>query len=414
MFRWLWNNLSSLLLAFILALSFWVAAVSAEDPIEVRTMATPISIELRNVPDGLIMVEPPATSTRISLRAPQSVWNDLSATDIEVWADLSSVGSGEHRLALNWRLDARPIEVTRLEPANITFRLEEAASKQMPVLLSVVGEPAIGYQANAPKVDPEQTQVIGPSSAVDRVEQIQAEIDISGSSQQINESVTLVPVDSQAEAVEGVELDPASAQVSISIEDLGGYRSVVVSPQIEGEVEPGYQLTRITVSPTLVRVFSSDPQTISELSGFVETEPVSLDEATSDFERRVSLTLPDGVSIVGEQSVLVRVSISPIENSITISQQVEFQGLEQGLFASVSPEQVSLILNGPLPTLEALTVEDIRVVVDLLGLEIGTHQITPAVIVSSPEVRVQSILPDTIEVTISDTPPATPTPPPES
>jgi YbbR domain-containing protein len=189
---------------------------------------------------------------------------------------------------------------------------------------------------------------------------------------------------------------------------------VVVSPRIEGEVEPGYQLTRITVSPTLVRVFSSDPQKVSELSGFVETESVSLEGATSEFERRVSLNLPEGVSIVGEQSVLVRVSISPIENSITITQAIEFQGLEDELYASASPEQVNLILNGPLPTLEALTSDDLRVVADLLGLQIGTHQVTPEVIVSSPEVRVQSILPDTIEVTITDVPPPTATAPPDS
>lgn len=414
MFRWIWDNLSSLLLAFILALSFWVAAVSAEDPIEVRTMATAIPIELRNVPSGLLMVEQPAETTRVSLRAPQSVWNDLTPADVEVWADLSNVSSGDHRVQLQHRIDVRPVEVISMEPANITFRMEEAASRTFQISLTVIGEPAVGYQATEPEMDPLETEVIGPSPAVNRVEQIQAEVDISGSSQNINESVQLSAVDADGNPVNGVELEPASVQVTITIEDLGGYRSVVVSPQIEGEVEPGYQLTRITVSPTLVRVFSSDPQKVSELSGFVETEPVSLEGATSDFERRVSLNLPEGVSIVGEQSVLVRVSISPIENSITLNQSIEFQGLEEGLFASASPQQVNLILNGPLPTLESLTAEDIRVVADLFGLDVGTHQITPTVIVSSPEVRVQSILPDTIEVTISDSPPPTPTTPPES
>ncbi len=110
----------------------------------------------------------------------------------------------------------------------------------------------------------------------------------------------------------------------------------------------------------------------------------------------------------------MRVSISPIENSITLTQPIEFQGLEEGLFATASPEQVNLILNGPLPTLESLTPDDVRVVADLLGLDVGTHQITPDVIVSSPEVRAQSILPDTIEVTITDVPPPTATAPPES
>jgi YbbR domain-containing protein len=411
--RWLWENFSSLLLAFVLALTVWVAAVSAEDPVQERTMTTPVPIELRNIPPGLMIVQKPAESTRVTLRAPQSVWDNLSPADLEVWADLAGAQSGSVRLELHSKIDVRPVEVTHLEPSTISLRLEPTASNEFSIELDTVGEPAVGYRANQAVIDPTTTVVSGPSPAVGQVDRVVAQLDLSGRSQDINELLTLQAVDSNGDVVTGVSLDPDQVQVNAKIEDLGGYRSVVVSPKIEGEVEPGYQLTRITVTPTLVRVFSPDPQVVNGLSGFVETEPVSLAGATEDFERRVALNLPEGVSIVGEQSVVVQVSITPIENSITITRPVEFQGLAPGLYAQASPETVNLILNGPLPVLDNLTTDDVRVVLDLGSLAQGTHQLTPNVIAASPQVRVQSILPDTIEVTITDVPPPTPTPTPE-
>jgi YbbR domain-containing protein len=412
MLRWLWGNLSSLLLAFVLALTVWVAAVSAEDPVQERTMAGAVPIELRNVPSNLMIVQEPARTSRITLRAPQSVWDNLSAADVQIWADLSGAQPGQLRLDLQSKVDVRPVEVTDLDPSTISLRLEPTASNEFSIELETVGEPAVGYRANQPVIDPAKTVVTGPSPSVSQVDRVVARLDLSGRSQDLTESLDLQPLDSNGEVVDGLSLDPNQTDVTVTIEDLGGYRSVVVLPKIEGEVEPGYQLTRITVTPTLVRVFSSDPQVVNELSGFVETEPVSLAGATEDFDRRVGLNLPEGVSIVGEQSVVVQVSIQPIENSITITRAVEFQGLPSGLYAQSSPEAVNLILNGPLPTLDSLLMEDVRVVVDLGNLQQGTHQLTPEVIVASPQVRVQSILPDTIEVTITDVPPPTPTPTP--
>jgi YbbR domain-containing protein len=415
MLRWLWRNLSSLLLAFVLALTVWVASVSAEDPIEVRDFPSPIPIQVRNPPLNLIMINTPPESARITLRAPRSTWNELVEMDIEVWADLSDVGSGVHRIDVEAQVDRRPVEIIEVEPAAFNLTLETAASQRYEIKVELVGEPAVGYRTSSFKSDPEAVLVFGPETRVGQVESVLASLDISGRSQDVIESVELVPLNANGESVMGVEIQPSVTRVELQIEDLGGYRSVVVSPVIEGEVEPGYQLTGITVSPTLVRVFSSDPQVVNDLSGFVETESVSLEGATADFERRVSLNLPEGVSIVGDQSVLVRVSVSPIQNSITISSEFQFEGLEPGLFAQASPKTVSLILNGPIPLLDDFQADDVRVVLDLLGLSEGTHQVTPDVIVASPEIRVQSILPDTVEVSISGdfppTPTATPTPP---
>jgi len=50
--------------------------------------------------------------------------------------------------------------------------------------------------------------------------------------------------------------------------------------------------------------------------------------------------------------VLVRVNISPIQSSLTLSNKtIEIEGLPEGWFVQVAPDNVDVILSGPLPLL---------------------------------------------------------------
>ncbi len=69
---------------------------------------------------------------------------------------------------------------------------------------------------------------------------------------------------------------------------------------------------------------------------------------------------------------------------------------------------MDVIISGPLPLLNKLSSNDVRVVLDLAGLTIGNYQIKPVARIAVDGLKVDSILPDTLEVII--TPALTPTP----
>ena len=85
-----------------------------------------------------------------------------------------------------------------------------------------------------------------------------------------------------------------------------------------------------------------------------------------------------------------------------------------GLEAQVAPAQVDILIAGPIPDLENMTPVDVRVVVDLTGLEPGTYQLEPIVEILPDGIYLQSISPETVEVIIQEqpTPTAVPTPTP--
>jgi YbbR domain-containing protein len=208
----------------------------------------------------------------------------------------------------------------------------------------------------------------------------------------------LSPLDSERNHVPYVTLAPAKVDVRIPVRQSGSYRSLAVKVKLEGQIASGYSNPHISVEPPAVTVFGA-PNVIAALPGFIETEPISVEGAYDDVIVRPALNVPSNVAVVSGQQVEVQVFIEPIQGSRTIEITPTLQGLEPGLTATVSPETVEVILSGPLPLLETLEEDDVRVVLDLFGMPLETHQIEPQ-IVAPEKVTAQSILPATVQVEI--------------
>ena len=103
--------------------------------------------------------------------------------------------------------------------------------------------------------------------------------------------------------------------------------------------------------------------------------------------------------------------MTPIQSSLTLSNKaIEVDGLPDGWHAQVAPDTVDVILSGPLPLLDTLSSQEVRVVINVTDLTEGTHQLEPDVEILVSDITVESILPGTVEVVLSQTPFGTATP----
>jgi YbbR domain-containing protein len=149
-------------------------------------------------------------------------------------------------------------------------------------------------------------------------------------------------------------------------------------------------------------VFSEDPQLVDGLPGYVNTKPLDLTGVDGYLETILELDLPEGITVVGDPTVLVQVNVTALETNMVISREIEVIGLLPGLSGEVSPSQVSVSVSGPVPVLDNLTLRDIRVVVDLTNLEIGVHNLTPTIEILPADVVWEDLSPASVEVVISE------------
>ncbi|HEX6270900.1 MAG TPA: CdaR family protein [Anaerolineales bacterium] len=414
--RWFVKNLRTLLLAIVLGFSVWISAVTAADPDEVRAPIT-VPLEIIGQEPSLVITNDIPSAIRVTLRAPRSVWEQLTTQQNAVRAilDLTGLSADEHDLEVQILIDVRPVQIVLVEPAMITVNLEPLTTRTLPVVLSLSGQPAVGYQAGEATIEPGEVIISGPESLVEQVARARVLVRLDGVRESIEQAMRIELLNEQNTRLDGITINPESALVSIPVSQQGGFRDVAVKVIVQGQQAAGYRLENISVFPPVVTVSAKDPELVSGLPGIVETEPLDLQNAKQDIATRLELDLPEGVTIVSSQTqtVQVQVAISPIQTSLTLlNQPITLIGLSEELVAEISPESVDIILSGPLPVLEVLTPQDITVTVDVTGLDIGTHQLTPSWDPLVDNVLVESILPGTVEVVLSVPPSPTATPVP--
>ncbi len=398
------NFLPTLLTALVLAIIVWVSSVTASDPNQTITYDTPIKLEILGQNPDLVITHQQVEGVTITLKAPRSVHtrlaNDPSLINANI--NLSGMEAGDHTLIPEVMVDLRPVQVVEVSPASVDLSLEKVASKTIPISLVQTGTLPVGYQTRNARLSQAEAKLVGPESLVETVVEVAATINVSELTNSISRTLDLKPLNEAGTIVAGVVLSPNRVDVSIDVEQLVGYRNVFVKIVTSGSVAQGYHLTSIVVNPPTLTVYASNPDLVRGMPAFIETEPVNLNGAQQSFESRVGLQLPEGIVVIGDQSVLVSVGVEAIYNSTQIlGVPVTAINLAEGLQAELSPQTVDVYISGPMNLLENIGTTSVFVTLDLTGLTEGTYQLAPNVELDRPELRLDSSLPGLIEVVIT-------------
>lgn len=397
--RWL-NDLGSIVLALCLATIVWMVAMREENPFVRGAWAEAIPIELVNRPEGMLIVGEVPTQVRVTIRAPQSSWQDLRRESFRAQVDLSQAVVGMNQLDVQVECSDKNVEIVERRPSTVSVRMEKSREITLPVRVVVLDSPPYGYEVRYEEIttDPQEVIVTGPEQLVSEVSQVVADFYLRGATETQERRVTLRARDAQGDVVD-VTLSPPTAIVKVLVVQRSGFRNVSVRVVWDGQPAAGYRISNVSLEPTIVTV-TGDPEALEAIPGYLETAPVDVEDADEDVIQRVALILPEGVSLLGAQTVQVHVSVTPIESSLTIRRDVIIQGLSPDLLATVSPASLDVILSGPLPKLDTLRAEDVQVVVNLFDLAVGSYQVSPIII--PPEgITVQSVLPEKLQVDIT-------------
>ncbi|HET6444119.1 MAG TPA: CdaR family protein [candidate division Zixibacteria bacterium] len=398
--RGLLTNITTLLLAVILAIVIWAAAIRAGDPVDTRILE--ISVETIGVPPQATLLSRPPQSIFITIEGPASALENISPSDFEATVDLSEVPYSEVEVPIQvvFLGDEDQVQIISQSPETAVIRMEQIITRDIPISVHVRGDVARGHRQGDVRVEPDFVQVTGPEPRVNDLAEGRVTIFLDDAREDITEerSPTFYDNEGNVASVVGMTISPEEVVVIIPIDELAGFAEKPITVDWVGEPAPGYRLLDVKAEPTSVQVTGSP----AELIGLrIQTEPVDISGLDESTTFQVALDLPDGVGVVDVQPIVVTVEIEPILTSDVVRRPVEIRALGEGFEAVVEPDQVRVFLFGPLPVLDSLAEDDIRVTVNLLNLVTGTHVLEPLVRVSAEEIEVRSTQPAVVTVIIT-------------
>jgi YbbR domain-containing protein len=195
------------------------------------------------------MVEPPQESVDVRVRGTADALGRIAPGDLVATIDLSTAQPGRRLFHLSAERVKAPfaVAVTQVTPSSVAIRFEPSATRIVPVIPSVEGEPAAGFMVGTISSDPPTVEIIGPESALRSVTEAITEPVWVGSVSSDVRSTVIVGV-----ADEGVRLKSArTAAVSVAIVPAPEERLLSAVPVRARNLAAGL---RATIVPPTVKV----------------------------------------------------------------------------------------------------------------------------------------------------------------
>ncbi|MGH2467211.1 MAG: CdaR family protein [Candidatus Limnocylindrales bacterium] len=218
------------------------------DPIITRSV--PVQVDRGTVPTGLTIGQPTVDVSSVSVRGGSTLVDRVARAMARVRIDPSGINvDGEVDLvAVDSRGD--PVAPVQLSPASAHVRIQVArtvATRTLPVIPTLTGSPASGYQIRSATVQPAVVTVSGDAQAIGALQSIAtAPLSVSGRTSDLNASIALAPPAGVA------VMGPSTVRVSIDIAVQSGSQDFQVGLVLSGTApERTYSLASPSVTVTL-------------------------------------------------------------------------------------------------------------------------------------------------------------------
>lgn len=405
------DNLSLKIMSVAVAVVVWLIVVNIDNPVGTNYY-TITNVELINKEyvessdtiGKMCMPEENQDTVRVAITADKKTRDKIRVSDISAVADL------QQAVSLDTNPVMVPITVTcsvsgigpgdiKVTPQNLSVNLDEKETQEFVVNVTRGDtKPGKDYEVGSLTANPEKVRITGPKSLVNKIDKVNAAIELNGKTQDFTQEVTLSIIDKNQEALSDSEMNSLrienNAQVIVTAKLWKICQGVKISAGYVGTPAEGYQAGMIKTVPDTISVAGSTEglETLAANDNVITipSESIDISGESSDVEKKISLKdlLPDNVKLTSDSSedVWVTVSILP-EGSREFSfptKEIEVKNKPDDLQVTFETAQIAIRIKSDSKDLDDLDVtKDIKASIDLEDKEEGNYEVP--VTVSLPD-----------------------------
>jgi len=384
----------SLVLAFLL----WFYVTGGSDTDVVRTYR--LSLQLRNVPSGVTVQRAPR-EVEVQISANRFLAsNVIPEKDIVCYVDLQGLEPGRHTVPVKVSLSAG-LKLVSMNPSMIDLRLERTVEKSISVMPKLPQMPD-GYVVKSVAVSPSQVVIRGTESDVAKVSGAVVTPTLADLLSREPKSFD-VKLEPQWHDWSDVTVIPDKVNLEAEVEVVKIKKEVPIEVPIEGKPNSDYLVSSIIITPSTIML--EGPKSVLDGIKAITTKPLNIEGITEDVEGQLSLALPEGVALLGEGAVTVRVTLKQKVATLKYeSLEIEVRGRSIYKQWEISPNKVDVVVEGPPSLIASLEGKEPVVVayVDITNIVSKKLSISVNIETKVSGIKVTSLNPERVSFTVTD------------
>lgn len=383
----IWSMALSLFVAFTL----WYYVISVVSPgSEDWVYDIPVVFEGETVltEDRRMMITSASDDVLVDLKLSGNR-TDLAKVNrgnITLKVDLSKVyDPGEHELLYTvvfpGDVPNGALTVESKYPEAVKLTVEKRVKKPVDVRINFIGSAEENFMADTENrvLDYSTVNVTGPSSVVELIDHAQINVDLTGRVESISESFryTLCDVDGNPVDVEMVTTDVPEVHLSVKIQRFKQIPLVLSTTYGGGAWE---DTVNILVQPSTINVSGSE-SALQDLNA-IHLDSIDLSVLEEDLETVYPITLPEDITNISEiTEAKVTVRFIDLEIKEVEANQITAINVPKGLEAELLNQVLKVRVRGPKAIMDDLKPENISVIVDFSGKQVGSFTVKPTIVI---------------------------------
>ncbi|MBU5679914.1 CdaR family protein [Blautia sp. MSJ-9] len=420
------DNIPLKIMSVAVAVVVWLIVVNIDNPVGTNyytlnnvELINKEYVESSDTIGKMCMPEQSQDSIRVAITTTKKIRDRIKVTDISAVADL------QQAVSLDTNPVMVPITVTcsipgvsandiKVTPQNLSVNLDEKETQEFVVNVSRGDtKPGKDYEVGSLTANPEKVRITGPKTLINKIDKVNAAIDLDGNTQDFSQDVNLTIIDKNQEPLSDSEMNSLrienNAKVVVTARLWKIRQGVGISAGYVGTPADGYQVGSVKTVPDTISVAGSTEglESLAQNDNVITIPADSIDISgeSKDIEKKINLSnlLPDNVKLTSDSSedVWVTVSILPVgsrEFDIP-TKSIEVKNKPDDLQVTFETAQIAVRIKSDENDMDDLNAQkDIKASIDLNGKEEGNYEVPVKIVLPDGYETVEDI---TTEVVIS-------------
>lgn len=289
--KFFFKNLGTKILALIASILFWFFLLGVQNSFyEITDKIEVINFNLAE--EYVLAGENPLV--KIKVNADPAQFPKLSAQDFEAFINLDGLTVGVHKVPVLVSSKLSDVSVLRVEPSEVNIQIEESQEKQVPLIISINGKAADGFEVVKASAKIENVKIKGGKNLKD-AQNANVVIDLEGNERKtFNKDFKAVVVDSLGEQLSGITIDPEQINITIEISKAKATKTVAVIVNLHSELKEQYD-GKVQIVPNQI-VVQGDEELLAEILE-VSTELVIPQDLAAGKTITKEFVLPEGLEL---------------------------------------------------------------------------------------------------------------------